>query len=146
MSADTPVAGGEEKPDVKTGGNKSPFQHHGARNNNHRRDNYPKKEKFLGADPKLSGKVFEAKQNQSEQVTNFNLVNEIIKAQVGTECDPFVLESLEKEVVTLPSEPTANTTKDKDGNDTISEVDKMKFKSKYNKCLIKVDKVEMQRK
>ena len=55
MSAETPAAGGEQKSDIKAGGNK-PFQNHGARNNYQRRDNnYHKKEKFLGADPDLQG-------------------------------------------------------------------------------------------
>ena len=63
------------------------------------------KEKFLGADPNLCGQVFEAKRNRSDQVANFNLVDELIKAQVGAECDPFVLESLEKETLSLPAEP-----------------------------------------
>ena len=41
----------------------------------------------------------------SDQVANFNLVNELIKAQVGAKCDPFVLELLEKETLSLPTEP-----------------------------------------
>ena len=70
--------------------------------NNSRRENTPRKEKFLGADPDLRGYVFEAKRNQSEQVVNFTTVKDIIKAQVGTECDPFVLKSLEKKIKSLP--------------------------------------------
>ena len=110
MGADTPAVGGETKPVVKN--DSKPINHHSGRNNANRRDNYIKKEKFLGADPNLRGHVFEAKRNRSEQVANFTIVDDIIKAQVGTECDPFVLESLEKEKNTLPSEPVPVTTGD----------------------------------
>ena len=58
MGTDTPAAGGEQKPLVKSEG-KPP--HHGGRNNANRNNNYIKKERFLGADPDLSGKVFEVK-------------------------------------------------------------------------------------
>ena len=78
MGADTPAVGGEEKPIVKTDG-KSTY-HHGGRNNASHRDNFPKEEKFLGADPNLRGQVFKAKRNRSDQVANFNLVNKLIKA------------------------------------------------------------------
>lgn len=136
MGTDTPVEGGEPKPGIKA--ESKPF-HHGSRNAN-RRDNFTKKEKFVGADPKLRGQVFEAKRNRSEQVSNFNTVDELIKAQVGTECDPFVLESLEKEIETLPSEPVPVM----DSAGVISELEKLKFKSKYDKHLSRLDKVEMQ--
>ena len=63
-------------------------------------------------DPDLCGHVFEVNCNRSEQVVNFTTVNDIIKVQVGTECDPFVLESLEKEVESGPEEPTAVTKED----------------------------------
>ena len=109
MSANTPDVGREEKPDVKTGYNKSPFQHHGARNNKHCRDNYPKKEKFLGADPKLSGKVFKVKQNRSEQVTNFNLVDvDIICCE--TKADPTSLNGNEKLELTKKGEERMKAT------------------------------------
>ena len=140
MSADTPAAGGEIKPVVKNDGKPS-FQH-GGRNNANRRDNYIKKEKFLGADPNLRGHVFEAKRSRSEQVANFTNVDNIIKAQVGTECDPFVLESLEKDANTLPEEPQPVTTGA--DNDIMSGVEKMKYKAKYDRYLNRVDKVEMQ--
>ena len=53
--------------------------------------------------------MFKARHNQSEQVVNLTTVDDIIKAQVGTECDPFVLGSLEKEVKSGPKDPTAAT-------------------------------------
>ena len=102
MGAKTPAASGNDvKPAVKNDGKPS------GRNNNRRDNNYNKKEKFLGADPNLRGHVFEAKRNRSEQVANFKVVDDIIRAQVGTECDPYVLESLDTETLTLPDEPDA---------------------------------------
>ena len=93
MGAETPAAGGEKKPFIKHkyGTNNQ----HGKGYNNSCCDNTPRKEKFLRADPDLCGHVFEAKRNQSEQVVNFTTIDNIIKAHVGTECDPFVLESKE---------------------------------------------------
>ena len=84
--------------------------------------------------------MFEAKRNRSEQVVNFTTVDDIIKAQVGTECDPFVLESLEKEVGSLPEEPTAVTKED----DSMTKIEEMKFKSKYDIYLNQIHKVKMQ--
>ena len=85
MSTDTPAEGGEPKPGIKAEA-RTPF--HGSRNNSaYRRNNFIKKEKFLGADPNLHGQIFEAKPNRSEQVANFNAVDDIIKAQFGAECD-----------------------------------------------------------
>ena len=95
MGANTPAVGGEEKPIIKTEG-KSTY-HHGGRNNTSHHNNFvQRKEKFLGADPNLCGQVSEAKRNRLDQVANFNLVDELIKAQVGAECDPFILESLRR--------------------------------------------------
>ena len=143
MGADTPAEGGEHKPVVKSEGKPSL---HGGRNNANRNNNFIKKEKFLGADPKLQGKIFEAKRNRSDQVANFNAIDDLIKAQVGAECDPFVLESLEKETLTLPMEPTPiyKVKENEDADDEMSELEKMKFKSKFDKYLVRADKVEMQ--
>ena len=91
-------------------------------------------------DPDLCGHVFEAKKNWSEQVANFTTVDDIIKARVGTECDPFVLESLEKEVKSGPKEPALVTTED----GLMTKIEEMKFKSKYEKYLNRIHKVEMQ--
>ena len=107
MGAKTPVEDRETRPVVKSKGQSS-NQHEGRISANHR-DNYIEKEKFLGADPNLGGHVFEAKRNRSEQVANSTTGNDIVKAQVGTECDPFILESLEKEVEIGPGEPVPAT-------------------------------------
>ena len=100
MGAKTPAAGGEMNPFVKH--KSQPNTQHGRRHNDNRRDSTIRKEKFVGADPDLRGHVFQANRNQSEQVVNVTAVKNIIKAQVRTECDPFVLESLEREVESDP--------------------------------------------
>ena len=82
MDAKTPAAGGDRKPFVKHKGR--PNNQHGRGYNNNRRDNTPRKEPFLGADPDLRGHVFKAKRNRSEHVVNLTTVDDIIKAQVWT--------------------------------------------------------------
>ena len=89
MGIKTPAEGRENKPFVKHKGQSN--NQHGGRHNANCRDNHIKKQKFLGADPDLCGHLFEAKRNRSEKVANFTTVNNIIKAQVGSECDTFVL-------------------------------------------------------
>ena len=63
------------------------------------------RDKFLEVNLNLCGKVSEVKRNRSEQVANFKTVNGLIKAQVGTGCNPFVLESLEQDSIVIPPEP-----------------------------------------
>ena len=92
MVIKTPIGGGENKPVAKH--NSGSNNQHGQRHNANCPDNYIKKETFLGADPDFHGHVFEAKHNQSEHAPNFTTVENIIKTQVGTECDRFVLKSL----------------------------------------------------
>ena len=144
MSADIPAGGGENKPNIKTEGNNN--EQHGGRSNNRR--NFPKKEKFLGASPSLQGHVFEAKRSRSEQVANYRDVDDTIKSQIGADSDPYVLESLEKETLTLPPEPTPVYETDNDGNptDKISDLEMMKFKSRYDKYLKQVDLIEKEAK
>ena len=143
MGAETPAASGNDvKPAVKIDGKPS------GRNNNRRDNNYNKKEKFLGADPNLRGHVFEAKRNRSEQVANFKVVDDIIRAQVGTECDPYVLESLDTETLTLPDEPDApkkiTIGTGEDEKKVYDEIDKIKWKSRFDRYLSRVDKIESQ--
>ena len=69
MGADTPAEGGGNKPTVKVE-NKSPAARR-VNNKHARRDDYVKKEKFLGGAPNLQGFVFEAKWMRAEQVANF---------------------------------------------------------------------------
>ena len=107
MGAKYTVADGEKKPFVKHEGRLN--NHYSRGYNKSCRENTPRKEQFLGADPDLCGHMYETKHNRSEQVVNFTTVDDIIKAQVGTECNPFILESIEKEVKSLFEEPTAVT-------------------------------------
>ena len=103
MSTDTPAGGGDDKPNIKVEANN---KNQGCRNNIRRNNNYVRKEKFMGAHPSLQGHVFEAKRNRSDQVANYRIVDETIKAQIGADYDPYVLESLEKDTITMPPEPT----------------------------------------
>ena len=105
MGTDTPAAGRETKPIVKHKG-RPPY--HGGHNNANKNNNYNHnaREKFLGADANLHGKIFEAKRTQSEQVANLKTVNNLLKVQVGSVYDPFVLESLKQESKVDPLEPT----------------------------------------
>ena len=152
MSTNTDAgSGGDAKPIVKNDG-KPPAR------NNARRDNYyVKKERFMGADPNLRGHVFEAKNSRSDQVANYKAVDDMIKSQAGTDYDPLVLESLENERVMMPTEPTSPpaTTVDKvtineDKSTstmqvtTYDEIERMKWKAKYDKYLGRVEKVERQ--
>ena len=84
--------------------------------------------------------MFGAKRNPSEQVANFTAVNVVVKAQVGTECDPFVLESLEREIESGPEEPLPVTIKD----GLVAKTEEMKCKSEYDTYLTWVHKVELQ--
>ena len=90
--------------------------------------------------------MFEAKHNQSEQVVNLKTVNDLIKAHVGTKYDPFVLESPNQETIAGPPEPTpVYMAKAADTDlDVMSGVEKMKFKSKFDKYLTRTDKIGMQ--
>ena len=101
MGANTSAAGKESKPVVKHECKPSYYWGH---NNANRNNNNNTREKFLGADSTLRRKIFEGKRNRSEQVANFKTVNDLIKAQVGTEYDPFFLESLEQDSVAGPLE------------------------------------------
>ena len=123
MGADTPAEGGDQKPTIKVEGK----PHLGGRGNSNRRANNTIRNKnFLGADTNLRGHTFEAKRNGSEQVANFTTVDEIIKAQLGVECDPYVLEPLEKESLVLPDEPMSvyKRKESEDNPDEMTELEK----------------------
>ena len=103
MGAETPAAGGETKPVVKHEGR--PPYHGGLNNaNKNTNHNYNTREKFLAADAHLFGKVFKDKRTRSEQVANFETLDDLLKAQMGTEYDPFSLVSLEQGSKVGPSE------------------------------------------
>ena len=58
--------------------------------------------------------------------SNFTTVDTHIKALIGQNCDPFVLESIEKMEETLPKEPEMPVVTD----ETKKKMEEMKFKSK----------------
>ena len=102
MDVDTPAQSGDTKPEIKSEGNSTAGNdRHGGSNNRQP----AKKEKFLGADPDLQGFVFEAIGTRTQQATNFTTVDTQIKTIVGSKCDAYVLESIEKMTLTLPDEP-----------------------------------------
>ena len=143
MGANTPAAGEKQEPSVKHKGR--PTYHEG-RNNVNRNNNYDTR-KILGADLNLCWKAVWAKRNRSEQVANFKTINNLIKAQLGTECNPFVLESLEKDTIAgLPEPVPVYMVKIADTDpDVMTRAEKMKFKSKFDKYLNRNEKkIKMQ--
>lgn len=64
---------------------------------------------------------------------NFRKVDNTIKAKIGADFDPYVLESLEKEAATLPEEPTAPTPDET--TKKIDEIEMIKWKTRYNNHL-----------
>ena len=63
MGADTPAVGGETKPIIKNNDKPNNNRQHGRRGNNNFqwRGDYVKKDKFVGADPNLTGFTFVSK-------------------------------------------------------------------------------------
>ena len=143
MGTDTPAGGGEIKPDIKVEdkNNNSSGRSNFRRSNN---NTTVKKERFLGANPSLQGYVFESKPTRSQQVENFRVVDETIKAKIGADFDSFVLESLEKDAKTLPTKPTAPTA-DPTTN-KIGEIEMLEYKMLYSKYITRVETIENQMK
>ena len=96
MGTDTPADSGEQKPVIK---NKANFGNGFNRRNNTKK--FIKKERFQGAHPDLSGFVFETGTTRTNQIANFTTVDMRIRALVGQQLDPFVLESIKKMRVIL---------------------------------------------
>ena len=138
MGVKSTAEGGEKKTVVKHEGPLYNLQ--SGQHNANCRGNHIKKEKFLVADPDLHRHVFKAKRNRSEQVADFTTVNNIIKAQVGSECDTFVLQYLEQEAESGPKEPAPVSNED----GATTKTKEMKCKSKYDKYLNRIHKDEMQ--
>ena len=137
MGTETPAEGGDNKTAIKNeGGAAAGNQRRGNQNQFNRR--FVKKEKFLGADPDLQGFVFESAGNRAQQITNFTTVDTRIKALIGQNCDPFVLESIEKMEETLPKEPEMPAVTD----ETKRKMEEMKFKSKFDRWLTRTEKIE----
>ena len=135
MSANPPPAdGGEKKPDTKAAeGNNA--NHHKKNNfqNNIRNFNksYPKKERFQGSHSDLVGCVFSAGSSRSAQAHQFRQTDLRIKAYIGQKYDPHVLESIEKGVLSLPTEPVLHV--EDDGS--VTKQSEIIFGKKYDRWL-----------
>ena len=125
MSTDAPAVGGEHKPNIKNegSGNTVIGQH-----NNQNARKLIKKDRFHGAHPDLSGFVFKSRTTQTNQIANFTAVNVRIRALVGQQFDPYVLESIEKMQAVLPPEPTIMM--ESDGS--VSKMEEIKYGKKYD--------------
>ena len=128
MGTEHPAEGGEKKPAVKNEDGNGGGSYN-CRNNFDQRNKFAKKERFMGAHPDLQGFVFEANAVHLNQITNFNTIDTRIRALIGQQFDPFVLESIEKMAVTMPPEPTINTEAD---GVTISRVEEIKYGKKFD--------------
>jgi hypothetical protein len=141
MGTEHPAEGGEKKPVIKNDNSNGGFYRHN-NNNFHQKEKFVKKEKFMGAHPDLQGFVFEANTIRSNQIANFATVDTRIKAVIGQQFDPFVLESIEKLIVTVPPEPTIAT--EPDGS--ISRMEEIKYSKKFDRWLTRTEKIEQQMK
>ena len=90
-----------------------------------------KKEKFMGAHPDLQGFVFEAGSTRTNQISKFTTVDTRIRALIGQQFDPMVLESIEKMTVTVPPEP--NIVTESDGS--VLKMEEIKYGKKYDRWL-----------
>jgi hypothetical protein len=138
MGTDNPAQGGEQKPIIKNEGNNVPNASN--RRNNARR--FIKKEQFQGAHPDLAGYVFETSSNRTNQIANFTAVDTRIRALVGQQFDPYVLESIEKMRVITPPEPTIVT----EADGTVLKMEEIKYGKKYDWWLTRTEKVEKEMK
>ena len=132
----TPAEGGDSKQKAENKPSIVKRGHNKARN----RNEYVKKEKFLGADPNLQGYTFVAMKSRAEQVANFEKVDTRIKDQIGQEYHAMVLQSLEDEKVVTPTEPTPIV--ENDG--TMKRGNEIKYKEQYSRHLTAVEKIESQ--
>eukprot|EP00956_Cyclotella_meneghiniana_P039752 scaffold178471_cov36-Cyclotella_meneghiniana.AAC.1 len=98
-------AGAGVKKPANSGGYKG--QNYNANYNRNNQNSIPKKERFTGQHPDLTGFIFTAATTGSAQIYNFTKTDERIKTHVGSNFKPAVLQSLEEMKITLPPEPTA---------------------------------------
>mmetsp|Transcript_12276 Transcript_12276/g.18539 ORF Transcript_12276/g.18539 Transcript_12276/m.18539 type:complete len:107 (-) Transcript_12276:361-681(-) len=64
----------------------------------------------------------------------------MIRAQIGMECNAYVLESIEKGKKTAPGKPTAVTKND----GSMTRPKEMKFKERYSRYLIQIKNIDSQ--
>ena len=101
-----------------------------------------KKEKFMGAHPDLQGFVFEAGSTRTNQIAKFTTVDTCMRALIGQQFDPMVLESIEKMTVTVPPEP--NIVTESDGS--VSKMEEIKYGKKYDRWLTRTERIEKEMK
>ena len=97
-----------------------------------------KNEHFQGVHPDLVVFVFGTATSQTNQTANFSHVDECIKALIGQTYNPYMLESIETRVVTLPSEPALVTNPD----GSVNKVKEIKYSKKYDRWLSCVEVIE----
>jgi hypothetical protein len=128
MSTETPAGGGEQKPVVKN--------NEGKTGNHNRRDQYKfpgnRKEQFEGATAELSGYIFTAGTNRTNQIHHFTRTDERIRNLVGQKFDPHVLQSLEEVKAVTPDEPQIQYEAD---GVTVSKQEEMRYNMKYKKWI-----------
>ena len=127
---------------VKKPGNSGGYkgQNYNANYNRNNQNSIPKKERFTGQHPDLTGFIFTAATTRSAQIYNFTKTDERIKTHVGSNFKPAVLQSLEEMKITLPPEPTAVTAAD----GTIKSDEEIKFRTKYSMWLKATSDIEEQ--
>lgn len=128
MSTETPAGGGEQKPVVKN--------NEGKTGNHNRRDQrkFPgvRRDKFEGATAELSGYIFTAGTNRTNQIHNFTRTDERIRTLVGQKFDPHVLQSLEEVKAVTPTKPQLQYEAD---GVTVSKQEEMRYNMKYKKWI-----------
>ncbi len=140
MGTDTPAVGGEQKPIFKNEGDNSGNEPSRCNANNARR--FVKKDRFQGAHPDLAGFVFETSTNRTSQIANFTATDIRIRAIVGQQFDPYVLESIEKMRVSMPPEPTIVS----EADGSVSKMEEIKYGKRFDRWLTRTEKVEREMK
>ena len=96
----------------------------------------------MGAHPDLQGFVFEAGSTRTNQIAKFTTVDTRIRALIGQQFDPMVLESIEKMTVTIPPEP--NIVTESDGS--VSKMEEIKYGKKYDRWLTRTERIKKEMK
>ena len=96
------------------------------------------KDHFQGDHPDLAGYEFETGSNHTNQIAYFTTVDTKIRALVGQQFDPLVLESIKKMKIMMPPEPVIVT----EADGSISRMEEIKYGKKYDRWLTRSEKVE----
>ena len=126
MGTDTPTDSVEKKPVIPDGSSSRRFN---------RKVPYVKRERFQGAHPDLMGYVFESGTSRTNQIANFAKVDERIRALIGQQFDPYVLESIETKAVCLPGEPQMAI----EADGSVSRMEEIKYSKKFDRWLTRTE-------